>query len=453
MDDLIRILTFRAGHNTAVVLAGATLLGVAAGVIGTFAVLRKRALMSDALAHATLPGIGVAFIAAAALGGQGRSLPVLLLGAAVSGVLGILAVQGIVRFSRVREDAAIGIVLSVFFGVGIVLLSYIQTMATGAEGGLHHFIYGQAAAMSRGDAILMGSLAAVAVAGAALLHKEFGLVAFDEGFAAAQGWPVGRIDLLMMALVTLVVVVGLQAVGLLLVVAMLIIPPAAARFWTERLGLMLAIAGAVGGLSGYLGTAASAAGPALWPERLPALPTGAVIVLTAGVLFLGSLTLAPTRGVAAAAVRRGRLRASIARQHLLRAVLEAEEAGVAPVPLHDLARTRRWSGLALRVLAMWLSARGSLARRGGAVSLTERGRREAVRITRNHRLWEQFLVLHADRAASHVDRSADLVEHVLSAEMVAELEDVLRREGRMPGETIESVHPLRAGGAAGERAR
>lgn len=438
MDEVLRILTFRAGHNTAVVLLGTTLLGVAAGVVGTFAVLRKRALMSDALSHATFPGIGIAFIVATALGGQGRSLPVLLAGAAASGVLGVLAVQAIVRHSRLREDASIGAVLSVFFGAGVVLMSYIQNMATGSEGGLHHFIYGQTAAMSRTDAWLLGLLAAGAIAAAALLVKEFALVAFDEGFAAVQGWPVSLLDLLMMALVVLVVVIGLQAVGIILVVAMLIVPPAAARFWTERVGVMVVISGVLGGLSGYLGSAASAA--------LPRLPAGAVIVLTAGSLFLASLLLTPRRGVLAAAARRIRLRASIAREHLLRRMYEASEGrGEPAVDLADLNGAGRWAGPMGRLLVAWLTARGLLVRRGERLALTEEGLTEAAAVTRRHRLWEEFLVTYADVASSHVHRAADMVEHVLSEPMLRELEDALRRRGRLPenGRTPPaSPHPL-----------
>jgi manganese/zinc/iron transport system permease protein len=196
------------------VLAGTTLLGLAAGVIGAFALLRKRSLMADALSHATLPGIGLAFLAATALGSAGKSLPVLLLGAAVTGVLGVLCVQALLRHTRLREDAAIGIVLSVFFGAGVVVLSAIQKHAGGSAGGLSHFIYGQTAAMRVSDATLMGGIALAAVLAAALLLKEFALVCFNDAFARVDGWPVSLIDLLMMALVVLVTVAGLQAVGL-----------------------------------------------------------------------------------------------------------------------------------------------------------------------------------------------------------------------------------------------
>lgn len=435
-----RILTFQAGYNTRIVVLAATLLGIAAGVIGTFALLRKRALMGDALAHAALPGIAGAFLAATWLGAQGKSLPVLLTGATLTGVLGVACVHLIVRHTRLREDAAIGAVLSVFFGVGIVLLSYIQNLSTGTQGGLNHFIYGQTAAMQARDAQLIGAVAVLAVALATLLYKEFRLVCFDDRFAAAGGIRVALVDFVMMGLVVLVTVIGLQAVGLVLIVAILIIPAAAARFWTERLNVMTALAAVLGGLSGWLGASASA--------LLPDLPAGGIIVLTAGSLFLLSLLFAPSRGVLARVVRHFAMRRRIAADHLLRAMYEILESRGAlrpgvPVPRDEVAHERRWTSLGLSWLLVRLGWRGLVLREPAGVALTERGLTEARRVTRNHRLWEEFLIAHAELAASHVDRAADLVEHALSPHLVAGLEEALRRRGTLPEMPPPSVHPLR----------
>jgi manganese/zinc/iron transport system permease protein len=421
------------------VILSAMLLGLAAGVVGTFALLRKRAMMGDALAHCTLPGIALAFLLATALGGTGRSLPVLLAGAAVTGVLGVLAVQGVVRATRLREDAAIAAALGVFFGVGIVLLSYIQSLRTGTQGGLGHFIYGQTAAMQVHDAQLMAAAAAIAIVAGLILHKEFRLVCFDDRFAAAIGIRVTLVDLLMMSLVVLVTVIGLQAVGLLLIVAMLIIPPAAARFWTHRFGAMTMLAGAIGGASGYLGASLSA--------LLPRMPAGAVIVLTAGALFMISLVAAPQRGILAAAIRRGRLRLRIARDHVLRAAYESLEASAgqpfqpAPIPIAAILERRPHAIPAPRLLLRLLAARGLLSIEHDRIMLTTRGLQEAARITRNHRLWEEFLVTHADMAASHVDRTADMVEHVLSPEILAELQDSLAARDTQQ-QVPASIHPI-----------
>lgn len=433
LSEVWAVLTFRAGYNSAVVLLGATLLGLASGLIGAFAVLRKRALMGDALAHATLPGVAAAFIISTLLGGSGRSLPVLLLGAAVTGVLALLIIQFIVRRTRLPEDAAIGAALSVFFAVGVVLLSAIQSMRSGNQGGIAHFIYGQTAALSAADAAVIAAAAALAVIVTLAFTKEFALVCFNAEYAATQGWPVTLIDLLMMAMVVLVTVIGLEAVGLILIVALLIIPPAAARFWTDRLRLHLALSGFLGALGGFLGATASA--------LLPRLPAGAVIVLVAGLIFLIGFLFAPRRGLLADLLRRSRQSAAISRDHFLRAMfecLESNHAG-APVPLPRLAHALALSPLAIRLLLLRPALRRLALRAPAGVSLTSAGLREARRVTRNHRLWEHYLVTSADIAPTHVDWAADLIEHVLSPRLVAELEQSLAEsDASLP----PSVHSL-----------
>lgn len=291
------------GHNTLVVLLGATALGMAAGMVGCFMVLRRRALVSDALSHATLPGIVAAFLTGMALGVEGRSLPLLLTGAAISGAIAVATIQAIKRWTRLTEDAAIGAVLSVFFGAGVVLLSVVQELPAANAAGLKGFIFGQTAAMRTGEALGLGALALLAASMVWLFFKEFRLLAFDEGFARAAGWPTGRIDLALMALVTLVTVVGLQTVGLVLIIALLITPAATARFWTDDLARMLIIAGCVGAVSGGFGAVLSA--------RFADLPAGAVIVLVATSLFFISLIVAPSRGLLGRSLRRARLRRAL----------------------------------------------------------------------------------------------------------------------------------------------
>ncbi|MBP2294026.1 metal ABC transporter permease [Azospirillum rugosum] len=391
IDEAIRILTFQAGFNSAVVVAGTAALGLAGGTVGTFLLLRRRALVSDALSHATLPGIAVAFLIGAALGLPGRSLPLLLAGAVASGVLGLLTVQWLVRQTRLTEDSAIGAVLSVFFGLGIVLLSLIQTLELGGQAGLKTFILGQTAAMAQGEAIAIGLLAAGAAATVALLFKELRALAFDPGFAAVQGWPVARLDLALMGLATLVTVIGLQTVGLILVVALLIIPPAAARFWTDRLSVLTIAAAAIGALSGWLGATLSA--------LLPKLPAGAVIVLVAGAIFLVSFLFAPARGLLAVGLRNGRLRLSFAERRALAGLLAGR-----PVD---------------GPLAWWLGARGFL--RDGR--LTPRGEVAAKAAERNRRLWDRFLADYPALVPAHANWGVDPIDEVLPGDMVRLLEE------------------------------
>ncbi len=236
-----------------------------------------------------------------------------------------------------------------------MLLSHIQTLGTGAEGGIAKFIYGQTATMSAREATAIALVAAAATVAVLLLFKEFRLACFDREFATAQGWPVTLIDLLMMALVVLVTVIGLRAVGLILVVALIIIPAAAARFWTERLSVMTLCAAAIGAASGYLGAAASA--------LFPSFPAGGVIVLTAGAFFILSMLLAPARGAARGGAAPGAgcgssSAASTCCAPPSRRSRTAAQSAAGGVALADLQRMRAWSPAWLGLLVRWLAWRG-----------------------------------------------------------------------------------------------
>ncbi len=422
--DLFRVLTLQ-DYNTRIVVGGVTVLGLASGVIGSFMLLRKRSLLGDAISHATLPGIACAFLVLGALGLDGKNLPGLLLGATLSGGLGVGAILLLVHWTRLKEDAALGIVLSVFFGLGVCLLRIIQKLETGSAAGLESFIYGKTASMIASDAQLILASSLVIAGTCGLLFKEFTLLCFDTQYAGAQGWPIVALDITLMVLVVGVTVVGLQAVGLILMVALLIIPAAAARFWTEHLPTMVVGAAVLGAVSSLVG--------ALLSALLPDTPAGAVIVLVASGFFLVSLLAGPARGVVGRAWRQSELRRKIARQHLLRAVYELSEMANHPpsVRRNELLARRSWSP---RQLAQTISA----AERAGlvvptepnAIRLTEPGRRHAARVTRNHRLWELYLIEHADIAPSHVDRDADQIEHVLAPEMIQKLEALLLHQDR-----------------------
>ncbi len=420
-----------ADYNTRVVFAGVTALGAAGGLVGTFLLLRKRSLLSDTVSHCTLPGIALAFLIAEAMGVSGRSLPLLLTGAAVTGVLGMGAVAAIRATSRVKDDAALAIVLSVFFGLGIALMVIIQQLPTGNAAGLSHFIYGKAAAMTAGDAqlILFASLTVALVCAA--LFKEFKLLCFDTHFARTQGWPTLALDLALMGLVVAVTVIGLQAVGLLLVVAMLIIPAAAARFWSHRLGVTLALATLIGAVSGLTGVLASA--------LFPKLPAGAVIVLAAVLCFAVSFFFGARRGLLVRWLEQRRVAARVARQHLLRAIYEWCESQMPPgrrdpmnlleraVPLAELRQVNHWSEARLhRLLRLGFADRlVTWNNTHDACHLTAQGKLEARRVTRNHRLWETYLLHHADVAPQHIHHNADQIEHVIEPDIVNELEELL----------------------------
>ena len=414
-EQLYNIITLQ-DYNTRVVMVGSLLLGIAAGVVGTFMLLRKRALMADAVSHATLPGIGVAFLVMTAVGGSGKSLSGLLVGAVLSGLAGVGFVLFIRRHTKLKEDAALGIVLSVFFGLGIAILGVVQKSKTGNAAGLESFIYGKTASMLASDAWLICIAASLALCISTALYKEFKLLCFDQEFAMALGWPVLGIDWILMGLVVTVTVIGLQAVGLILVIALLIIPPAASRFWTHRLSVMVFLSALIGGFSCILGAALSA--------LLPDLPAGAVIVVTAFSLFLVSMIFGFRRGVCLRWIEYLRLNRKIARQHGLRALFEWEEQQISrAMPWTALFNERSWSATQLNRLLKRLR-REQLVKvnTDHTIELTDEGRAEAARMVRNHRLWEMYLITYADIAPSHVDRDADLIEHVLGPEIIHQLE-------------------------------
>lgn len=442
LSELWSLLTWQVPHNTAVVLRGVIVLGIACGAIGTFLMLRKRSLVADALSHAALPGVCAGFLIAFWLGMDGRPLWVLLLGATVAGLLGVGAMMALNTIPRIKEDAAIGVVLSVFFAAGVVMLGIIQHLPAAHRAGLHHFIFGQAATMRAGDSNLIALLALLVALCTIVAFKELRLLCFDAAFAQSIGFPRLALDGLLMALITVVTVVGLHAVGALLMVALLIIPAAAARFWSDRLGLMIVIAACIGGLGAYGGTAASA--------LIDDTPTGPAIIIACGVLFAVSMMLAPTRGLVIEAVRRWRLARQIARQHLLRAMYEHGEIvrdAAAPVTIDRLVERRRWSSARVSRLIRRLKRRGEIAERHGGHILTAQGRTAAERIVRTHRLWEHFLTTHADVAPHHVDRAADEIEHVLGEQLVSELERTLwgARAVRSGEGLPQSAHELDGG--------
>lgn len=418
-------------HNSRVVILGTMLLGCAAGVVGSFTLLRRRALMGDALSHATLPGIALAFILATAWGVDGKSLPILLSGATISGLAGVGAILLIRNLTRLKEDAALGIVLSVFFAAGVSLLGVIQQMKTGHAAGLEAFIYGKTASMGVADAQMIGVAALFCVVVSLLLFKELKLLCFDEGFAASRGFAVVILDMALMSLVVIVSIVGLQAVGLVLVIALLVIPAAAARFWTESMWRMAAIASMLGAVSGMLGAAMSAI--------FSKIPSGAMIVLVCATFFLLSLVFGSSRGVIIRYWRRSRLNRTVDRQHLLRALYELLESSHAEkhvaadpnrgVSIMELLAVRSWSQRRLRQEIGRSQREGLVTERDGQrVFLTQTGLAEAVRLTHQHRLWELYLITHADIAPSQVDRDADAIEHVLEADTVQELERLLEHE-------------------------
>jgi manganese/zinc/iron transport system permease protein len=266
------------------VALGAMVLGLVSGALGSFAVLRRQSLLGDAMSHAALPGVVLAFM----LTGQKNSV-VLMLGAAAAGIAGILLMVGINRYTRIKEDSSLGIILSVFFGLGLLLLTWLQRQPDARQSGLTTFLFGQAATLLERDVLVMAVFGGVVLLLLFLFWKEFKLLSFDRDFGASLGLPMQWLEIGLTALLVVAIVIGLQAVGVVLMSAMVVAPAAAARQWTDRLGLMVALSAAFGALSGIGGTLISSTGSGL--------ATGPVIVLCASLVVVISLFLAPNRGL------------------------------------------------------------------------------------------------------------------------------------------------------------
>ncbi|HUF87720.1 MAG TPA: metal ABC transporter permease [Thermohalobaculum sp.] len=354
------------------VAMGAAILGVISGVLGSFAVLRQQSLMGDALSHAALPGVCLGFLVAGT-----RDLGWILGGALFTGGLAALTVLALTRLSRLKTDAAIGIALSVFFAVGVVLLTVIQRMGGASQAGLETFLFGQAAAILRSDLVLMGGVTGVALTVVLALWKEFKLVTFDPEFARTLGLPVTLLEVALTVMVALAVVVGLQMVGVVLMAAMVIAPAAAARQWVSRLEHMVVLAALIGMASGIVGAVISALGAGL--------ATGPLIVLAASAAVLVSILFAPGRGVVWEAAGRVRERRRLRGRQVLATMLSlAREHGDPDYPAEQ-GMLDAYHRLGTHGVLERLEARGQVRRarhmpgEGRHWVLTPEGRREAER--------------------------------------------------------------------------
>jgi len=351
------------------VALGSAVLGLVGGVLGAFAVLRQQSLLGDAISHAALPGVALAFLLTSS-----KAPLVLVLGAAVAGWLGTLAVLLVMRHTRIKEDAALGIVLSVFFGFGLLLLTFLQKRPDARQAGLDRFLFGQAATLIQRDVVTMAVLGAIAPAVVVLLWKEFKLLSFDPDFAASLGFPSGRLSVLLTSLIVVAIVVGLQTVGVVLMSAMIVAPAAAARQWTERLHVMVLLSGAFGAVVGLLG--------ALTSSFVQRLPTGPTIVLYMSAIVLLSLLFAPERGIVARMRRQARQRWQFAAEALAVHLLnhegkagEREESALGHMRAH-----MRWDEERTRRVVRWAVSHDLIQRTNGHLELTDHGRDVARKV-------------------------------------------------------------------------
>jgi manganese/zinc/iron transport system permease protein len=421
MEDLIQFLSMR-DPNVRYVVLGTLLVGISSAVIGNFAYLRKRALLGDAIAHSVLPGICLAFML------QGtRSLLVLMPGAFISGWLALQSIDWIDRKSKIKPDAAIGLVLSVFFGLGVMLLTRIQQTGTGSQAGLKHFLFGQAAAILPGDLWVFGITSLLLCGTVFLFYKEFTLLSFDPDFARSAGLPVRWLELMLSTLTVLAVVTGIQTVGVVLMAALLITPAAAARFWTDSLGRMVIIGAIFAAIASVLGSFVS--------YQQVNMPTGPWIIVFMSLIAFGSMLFAPGRGAAARQWDLLLHRRKMLEENVLKAFYHAVEISgdtTSGLTRDGLQEQRAFPTFLLRISLLELRRRGLLTREKNRYRLSEKGLAQGARLARIHRLWELYLTRYLRIAADHVHDDAEAMEHLITPEIEAELEAALDYPERDP---------------------
>jgi manganese/zinc/iron transport system permease protein len=408
IDQLTDFFSF-SHPNIRVVTFGTVVLCMVAAVVGCFTYLRKRALVGDAVAHAVLPGVALGF-----LFGQEKNPVWLILGALIAGWVALLSIDFVVNKSKLKTDTAIALVLAVFFGFGIFLLSIIQRKGGGDQAGLDSFLFGKAAGMTPSEVQIFVMVAFLLLGCTIVFFRWFRLVAFNREFAISIGIPVRAVEFLMATMTVLAITTGIQSVGVVLMAALLITPAAAARPFTSRLSVMVILAAIFGGTGGLAGSFVS--------YIRPQMPTGPWIVVVISIFAVSALLFAPNRGVIANFRRQLRNQRKIREENLLKAFFQLEERqGLRSIAIADLLLLRPFSNTDLKVGLSGLMGNGWAHRNGAHYSLTQAGLEKGRRVVRLHRLWEVYLTQRLRMAPEQIHPQAETIEHLITPELELQL--------------------------------
>lgn len=397
-----------------IVSIGSGILCVAAGVVGTFTYLRKRALIGDVISHSVLPGVAVAFML------TGIKNPIyFLLGAIASGLLSIWIVDYVQAKSKLKPDTILALTLSVFFGVGVVLLTKIQHSGVAAQSGLNSFLFGKAAAMGIFDVQLFSAIAVINVVCIIIFLRGFSLVSFDEQYTKALGFSTSLLKSFLALITVVTVAIGVQTVGVVLMAALLITPAAGARFLTDSIPKMLIYAGLFGFSSGVIGVFISYTGTGM--------PTGPWIVVVLSIFALTAILFGRKRGV----IARMRLRKSnyikINNENILKDIYKLANEGAENIRLTDLASKNKLDLVKLRLTLGRLEKEDYIDQVRGFIILSDKGRLASREVIRKHRLWEIYLSKYFQLAEDHLHDDAEGIEHVITPEIEVELIKLLDR--------------------------
>lgn len=406
---------FLENPNVRFVVLGTLILGASAAIVGTFSFLRKRALVGDAISHSILPGVCLAFMF------SGTKNPFyLIIGAFVTGLLAIMLIDKINNRSKISVDTAVGLVLSVFFGIGILLLTSIQNSGNSQQAGLDKFLFGQAASLTRFDIYVFSGVGLILILVVVLFFKEFKILCFNPDYAKVIGLPVRFLEFLLAGITVLSVAVGIQAVGLVLMAALLITPAAGARFWTDNLLKMIVLSTIFGAVSGVVGSLVS--------YTAPSMPTGPWVVMCLSVLAVISIWFAPRKGLISRYSRQRGIKKRMLKENILKAFYHTgEEHG-------NFSEGRSFEELGNKSQILkkqllkglgYLKSENLVRSHKKQWFMTKKGLSESIRVVRLHRLWEMYLNQRLKLQPDHVHNDAEAIEHIITPEIEAQLEKEL----------------------------
>lgn len=400
--------------NVKVVFWGSLMLCSISGLVGTFTLLRKRSLIGDVISHSVLPGIALAFII-----GQQKHIGYLLIGATITGWISTFLVDYITKNSKIKSDTAIALILSVFFGIGVLLLTHIQHTGNASQSGLDQFIFGRASAMNMSDLYLFGIVGFVIVTLIIVFFRGFAVLAFDEGYAQSIGFPIEWLKLILSITTVATVAMGVQAVGVVLMSALLITPAAAAKFWTHKVHILALLAVVISGFSGILGAAIS--------YSSNGMPTGPWIVVVVSLAAFFSALFGTESGMFKAYLLKRENNIKILKDNTIKLFYGLNQLDKVKEK-YTLAEIATFSKMQVSVLKnglQMLQKEGLIEKSYDGYRTTEKGMLAAKAIVRKHRLWELYISKYMHLQPDHVHDDAEGIEHVITPEIERELEEQL----------------------------
>ena len=404
MDNFIEFISFQ-NPTLRVIAIGIFFLSISSAMVGCFSFLRKQSLIGDAVAHGVLPGICLSFLLF-----ENKNIYVLLWGASLTAWLSIATIQFVYNRSKIDKDTSMGIILSVFFGFGIVLLTIIQGKSASAQAGLDKFIFGKAASMIDTDVITIVIISVFIIITIILLYKNLVIVSFDESFAKTIGLKVGLFKFILTMMTVLVIVIGIQSVGIVLISALLITPPVTARFWTNKLNFMILIACVFSIISGFGGTYIS--------YTYENMPTGPWIVVFMSIFAFISFAIAPQKGFISKLYNDFLNKRKIEDENILKTMYALiEDNPTENYSLQSILKKKMQNPMRAKNTINRLCNQGFITKVNEHLELTHQGLEKGKRITRLHRLWELYLTKNLHLLPSHVHEDAETIEHIITPEL------------------------------------